>query len=304
MCPQRVILYSLLLASLLISPLGLADESRRILTADASKQGVGQNIIFVEKLIHESAAAKQILQSDNPEARAMREQAISHLDEAKAAEAQGNAEAVAEALNKAKKAIFTGIRLVGKKTVSDKRQDNYNKKRKSLESLLVAHKRIRKENEQGQDANTQATKEAPETEAYTETKMQEAQAHYDKGEFVEAGEVLNNAYLSLKLSLTKLRDGKKLVRSLHFETTEDEYIYELRRNDTHNMLINTVLKEKRKDPRLGPLMDIPLKEAEKQRAAAEQQAGSGDFESAIKTMEESTKHIIRAIRMAGIYIPG
>ena len=282
----------------------MADEPRRILTADASKLGVGQNIGFVEKLVHESAAAKQILQSDNAEARALREKAITYLEEARAAEAQGNAEAVNEALNKAKKAIFTGIRLVGKKTVNDKKQENYNKKRKSLESLLVAHKRIRKENEQGQDANTQATRAAPETEAYTEAKMQEAQAHYDKGEFVKAGEVLNNAYLSLKLSLTNLRDGKKLVRSLHFETKEDEYIYELRRNDTHNMLINTVLKEKRKDPRLGPLMDIPLKEAEKQRAKAEQQAGNGDFENAIKTMEESTRQIIRAIRMAGIFIPG
>ena len=304
MHPLQVIIYILLLASLLIAPLGLADEARRIVTADASKLGVGQNIGFVEKLVHESAAAKQILQSDNAEARALREKAITHLEEARTAEAQGNAEAVNEALNKAKKAIFTGIRLVGKKTVNDKKQENYNKKRKSLESLLVAHKRIRKENEQGQDANTQATRASLKTETYTEAKMQEAQAHYDIGEFVEAGEVLNIAYLSLKLSLTKLRDGKKLVRSLHFETKEDEYKYELRRNDTHNMLINTVLKEKREDPRLGKLMDIPLKEAEKQRATAEQQAGSGDFESAIKTMEESTKHIIRAIRMAGIFIPG
>jgi len=289
---------------LLITPLGMADEPRRILTADARKQGVGQNIGFVEKLIHESAAAKQILQSDNQEARALREKAIRHLGEARAAEEQGNARAVAEALNKAKQAIFTGMRLVGGQVVKDKKQEDYTKKRHSLESLLAAHQRIRKENEQGQDANTQATQEAAEIGAYTQTKMQEAQAHYDKGELVEAGDVLNNAYLSLKLSLTKLRDGKTLVRSLHFETREDEYQYELRRNDTHNMLINTVLKEKLADPRLGKFMGIPLKEAEKLRAEAEQQAGNGDFESAIKTLEESTKYIIRAIRMAGIYIPG
>ena len=276
----------------------MADESRRIITADASKLGVGQNIGFVEKLIHESAAAKQILKSDNPEARAFQEKAIMHLDEARAAEKQGNAEAVAKALNKAKLAIFMGMRLVGGKVVKDKKQENYNKKRHSLESLLAAHKRIRKENESGQDSRD------AEVETHTQKRMQEAQTHYDNGELIKAGDVLNNAYLSLKLSLVKLRDGKTLVRSLHFETREDEYRYELRRNDTHNMLINTVLKKKREDPRLGKLMDIPLKEADKLRTEAEQQAGSENYEAAIKTLEESTKHIIRAIRMAGIFIPG
>ena len=301
---QRDIFYILLLTSIFFTPPGIADEPRRIVTANASKLGVGQNIGFVEKLVHESAAAKQILQSDNSEAQALREKAIKHLEEAKVAEEQGNAEAVTEALNKAKRAIFAGMRLVSGKVVKDKKQDNYNKKRKSLESLLAAHQRIRKENEQGQDASTKATRGAPETEAYTIAKMQEAQTHYNKGDFIKAGEVLNNAYLSLKLSLTKLRSGKTLVRSLHFETKEDEYLYELRRNNTHNMLINTVLKKKREDPRFGKLMDIPLKEADKQRVTAEQQAGNGEFENAIKTMEESTRHIIRAIRMGGIFIPG
>lgn len=282
----------------------MADEPRRILTADASKSGVGQNIGFVDKLIHESATAKQILQSDNAEARALQKKAVTHLNEARAAEKQGDAKAVTRALNEAKRAIFMGMRLVGGKVVKDKKQENFNKKRQSLESLLAAHKRIRKENEQGKEANTQATQEAGDVEAHTQARMQEAQSQYDKGKLTEAMDVLNNAYLSLKLSLTKLRDGKTLVRSLHFETREDEYQYELRRNDTHNMLINTVLKKKRADPRLGKLMDIPLKQADKLRAEAEQQADSKNYETAIKTLEESTKNIIRAIRMAGIFIPG
>jgi len=302
--PHRVHIFIFLLGSLLIAPLARAEEPPRIIAADAHKLGVGQNIGFVEKLIYESAASKQIQQGDNPEARDLREKAITHLNEARAAEAQGNTEAVAEALNKAKGAIFTSMKLIGGKDVKDKRRENYNKKRQSLESLLAAHKRISKENALGKDVNRQVSQEAAETEGYTQAKMQEAQAHYDKGELVEAGDVLNNAYYSIKLSLTKLRDGKTLVRSLHFETRKDEYQYELRRNDTHNMLINTVLKEKRADPRLGKLMDIPLKKAEELRTEAKQKADSGDYESAIKILEESTNHIIRSIRMAGIFIPG
>ena len=296
MRPQRIGFFGLLLSSLLVAAICLADEPRRVHAADARKAGVGQNLGFVEKLIHESAASKQIQQSDNTEAKALRAEALTHLGEAKAAESQGNSAAAVEALDKAKKAIFTAMRLIGGKAVKNKRQGNYNNKLKSLESLMMAHQRIGKESDQEQAAI--------ETENHVKAKMQEAQAHYDKGEMIEARDILNNAYLSLKLSLTHMRDGKKLVRSLHFETKEDEYRYELRRNDTHNMLINTVLKEKRADPRLGKLMDIPLNAAEKFRTEAEQQAAAGNFESAIKTMEQSTKDIIRAIRMAGIFIPG
>ena len=304
----RTVLFVLLLGSLFLTLVCVADEPRRIITADASKQGVGQNIGFVEKLINESAAAKQILQSDNQEALALREKAIALLDEARAAQVQGNAEAAAQALNKAKQAIFAGMRLVGGKVVKDKRQENYQKKRHGLESLLAAHQRIRKENEQKQDvsvkAKSKASQQALQTESHVLEKMQEAQVLYDKGKLVDAGAVLNDAYLSLKVSLVKLRDGKTLVRSLHFETKQDEYRYELSRNDTHNLLINTVLKEKRADPRLGKLMDVPLKKAEQLRREAVEQAGRGDFDAAIKTLEDSTKYIIRAIRMAGIYIPG
>jgi hypothetical protein len=298
----RFLLFPLLFASLITASSVMADEPHRIHTAEARQQGVGQNIGFVEKLVHQSAAAQQILQSDNQEAKALRTQALSYLDDARAAEAKGDSAAAAESLNKAKQAIFKAMRLVGGKVVKDKRKENYNKKRQSLLSLLEAHQRIRQEDKAS--INEALAQEAGEAQAYTKEKMQEAQSLYERDDLVQAMEVLNNAYLSLKVSLTHLREGKTLVRSLNFATKEDEYRYELRRNDTHNMLINTVLKEKHEDPRLGPLMDIPLKEAARLRAEAEQQAAQGDYEAAIKTLEAATKQVIRAIRMAGIFIPG
>jgi len=303
---QGTSFYSLLLGCLLVSSISTAEELRRIHTADASKQGVGQNIGFVEKLLNESAAAQQILQSDNQQARALQQEANTRLDAARAAQAQGNDKTAAAALNDAKKAIFTAMRLVGGKVVKDKKQENYNKKRQGLEALLAAHQRIRTENAQQPSAAAQpgGAKAAALTEAHTREKMQEAQALYDAGKLDEAGTVLNDAYLGLKVSLTKMRDGQTLVRELHFETAADEYRYELRRNDTHNILINTVLKEKLADPKLGMLMNIPLKKAGQLRTQAEQQAADGDFSAAIKTLEDSTLNIIRAIRMGGIFIPG
>jgi hypothetical protein len=47
-----------------------------------------------------------------------------------------------------------------------------------------------------------------------------------------------------------------------------------------------------------------MKKAEELRQQGEKEASNGNFEKAIKILEESTQQIIRAIRMAGIFIPG
>lgn len=285
-----------LFTALLPLSLGLSQETRRFSTAEAAKLGVGQNIEFVERLIHESVAAKQILESNNQEAHNLREKALRQMQVAREAEAKGDSKAVAEALHEAKTAIFKGMQLVGQKVVAEKKQENYQKKRQSLESLLQAHERIVAE----QDSDPASL----EVGEFARSKLDEARAQSDQGNYAEALNLTNSAYLSVKLSLTKLREGKTLVRSLNFETREDEYQYELGRNNTHNMLVNTVLKEKRNDPRLGKLMDIPMKQAENLRSQAEAEAANGDYETAIRTMEQSTRQIIKAIRMAGIFIPG
>ena len=282
----------------------MTQESPRILAAEATKQGVGQNIGFVERLINESAAAKQIIEGDNEEAKALREKSIVHLKAAFAAQQQGDVEAVAESLSNAKQAIFAAMRLVGGKVVKDKKRENYNKKLQSLKSLLEAHQHVREEKLAVGGAGKKIAQAAEEVEGHVKDKMAEAQAEFDRGELDAAMSSLNSAYLSVKLSITQMHNGDRLVRSLHFETREDEYRYELDRNDTHKMLIHTVLKEKYEDPRLGKLMDIPLQKAGELRGQAEKQAGEGDFDAAIKLLEESTQQVIRAIRMAGIYIPG
>ena len=200
-----IILFFYLFTALFPLSLGLSQEAKRISSAEAAKLGVGQNIEFVERLINESAAAKQIIDSDNSEAHKLRETALQHLKDAREADAKGDSQAVAEALHKAKTTIFKGMRLVGKKVVADKKQDNYQKKRKSLEALLEAHQRII--TEKGNDSSSQ------EVENFAREKMKEAQTQSKKGNFNEAQSLINSAYLSVKTSITKFRDGKTLVRT-------------------------------------------------------------------------------------------
>jgi hypothetical protein len=40
------------------------------------------------------------------------------------------------------------------------------------------------------------------------------------------------------------------------------------------------------------------------RVEAEEQASRGNFDAALKSIDESTRELVRAIRTAGVYIPG
>lgn len=276
-------------------PQSQTQPTHRIVSADAQKQGVGQNIQFVEQLVNHSSAATQISQGDNAEAKALQEQAKHELEKAKRAQESGDTQAVSDALNKAKGAMFQAMRLSGEKVVKEKQQKDFNTRVQSVNALLEAHKRIRTEKNLAQPAQ--------DVEEHVITEIQKAHAEFNKGQIAKAIELADAAYLSVKLSVTRLRDGDTLVRELHFETKQDEYQYELERNKTHQILVNVVLKEKI-SAQMSMLMKIPMAKAEELHKQAEQEAAKGDYDKAIETLDQSTQQIIRAIRMAGIYIPG
>lgn len=311
-CVVPSVLFCLILlsqtATSAYSTLSLADEQavplsterqaqvpRQIHSADAQKLGVGQDIQFVEQLVIQSAAAKTIQHSDNAKAKALQQEAIQDLKRARQAQQAGDTQTVREALHEAKSKLFQAIRMTGEKEVKDKQQRDFKARVKSTTALLEAHKRIRVQKQLG--------KPAREVEQHVASQIQSAQNEFNKGRLGKAMTQINAAYLSIKLSVTRLRDGDTLVRELHFETKEDEYKYELERNRTHRILVEVVLKEKL-SPRMSLLMKTPMAKAEELRALAVQQAESGDYDKAIHTLEQSTQQIIRAIRMAGVYIPG
>ena len=104
-------------------------------------------------------------------------------------------------------------------------------------------------------------------------------------------------------SIKSMRGGETLVRILNFETAEEEYHYELDRNDTYQMLIQMLIED-RMTLKVTTRIQQFLNEADSLRAMAKNQASKGDFRSAIKSLENSTQKLIFAMRNAGFVIPG
>ena len=52
------------------------------------------------------------------------------------------------------------------------------------------------------------------------------------------------------------------------------------------------------------MVDQSVAAAAKLRAQAEEEASRRDHETAVRTLEQSTRELVKAIRGAGVYIPG
>ncbi|MEW8247235.1 MAG: hypothetical protein AB2768_14500, partial [Candidatus Thiodiazotropha endolucinida] len=124
------------------------------------------------------------------------------------------------------------------------------------------------------------------------------------GKIKEAQIQLDIAYETVKQEVEKLRSGDTLIRSLVFASNEEEYAYELDRNETHFMLVKLLLEDRDINAGTQSAVDEYLAEARRLRKLADKASEDGDFEEGIKKLEESTKQIVRAIRRAGVYIPG
>ena len=252
----------------------------------------------IKTLTEDSSAARQIRESNASEAKARHGEARSLYREARAAYEAGDYTNAAELLKRATRVMFKAVRLANpEKVLEAKRRRDYESRLSSVNALLAAHQRVSRE--KGTE------EEAGELRELVNRRVAHAEALAGHGELVKGRKALDEAYVAIKIAIESLRGGDTLVRTLDFATKEEEYHYELDRNESFRMLVNVLVTEKaRSTPGLQKMVDLFMAQAARSRAAAEERARAGDFAAAVTGLEEATKHIGRAIRSAGIYIPG
>ena len=263
-----------------------------------NKEQLERRLVSVATLIEKSSAAKQIEASGKPEAQAMRAKARELRQQAEDAYKAGKYPDATRTLDQAARAMMESVRLAApEQLTAEKKQRDFDNRMESVKALLSAQKRISAEKKLGA--------KGAETSNQIEAQMREAAALAAAGKLDEGRALLDKVYVATKMSIESMREGDTLVRSLNFASKEEEYHYELDRNDTHKMLVKVLLEEKRaSNPNLESMVQKYLDQAAALRTSAEGMAGKRDFESAIRTLEDSTKELVRAIRSAGIYIPG
>lgn len=252
---------------------------------------------FIKNLLKNSSAARKVKQSNNPVVSDLYNDAWLMYKRALSARDYHDPEVMNEALFHSTELMFRAVRLSEHKQLVDvKKQEEFNRRIESIDALLNAHKRISDEKK--------LNGKHDELEEVVRNKVGIANDLVSKGKITAAYKIADEAYVQIKIAISKLRNGETLIRSLHFATAKDEYLYEMDRNDTHKMLVRLLLEEKLKNISLKKRTQAYLDKAKILRQEAEEHAANKDYKAAIKSCEKSTQQYVRAIRASGLYIPG
>lgn len=296
---KPVVLLSMLLLSgpalAQATPAAAAPETAasRLAGNKIDKTQLSSNLDSVGKLLESSSAARQIESSKAPEAMQRRDRARELHRAAKAALDQGNLEKASALLSESRSTFFDAVRFAAPEEVTAKKLENdYLLRLESVQALLGAYKRV---------SGEKSAKGVNETVAQIEKSIAAGAVLAQERKFKEAHAEIDRAYLVAKAGLTSLRSGDTLTRSLNFANKEEEYHYEIDRNNTHQMLIKVLVDEQKAS---SDMVKSFLSKAAELRLKADAAAARKDYAEAVKLLEESTAELVRAIRNAGIYIPG
>jgi hypothetical protein len=262
------------------------------------REQIERRVQSVGTLIEASSAARQIESSGDAGARAKRDNARLMHREAEATLRAGDLAAARQLLDLAAREMMAGARLAQPEQVTgEKARRDFDARLESAQALLAAQQRITQEKSAG--------REAQEAARSIEQQIAQAQKLAAMDRIGEARPLIDRAYLTARVSIETLRRGDTLVRALNFASKREEYDYEIDRNDSHRMLINVLLAERKDASGAMPAaMQSYIDKAAVLRGEAQAQGGRGDHVGAIKLLEDSTRELVRAIRSGGIYIPG
>ncbi|MBF0437425.1 MAG: hypothetical protein HQL77_18960 [Magnetococcales bacterium] len=173
-------------------------------------------------------------------------------------------------------------------------EQDFETRLKNVDALTVSLDRIIKEKNAG--------KEVQDSSTLVQQMTEEARKLTRAGEFDKGRHVLDKAYVIVRASMEQLRRGDTLAETRHLTSKEEEYFHEMDRNDTYRMLVGILIAQEINS--LDPMVKNFIVESAELRRQANQQGESRKFLEAIKSLENSTMALIRAIRESGLNIPG
>ncbi|UCD68717.1 MAG: hypothetical protein JSW48_00980 [Betaproteobacteria bacterium] len=123
------------------------------------------------------------------------------------------------------------------------------------------------------------------------------------GDYERAVTKLSALAARLEVELVRLRHQQTLIHELKFDTIEEEYVYERKRNRSYAMLLQMAIHEVEVRPAVSSQPTKTLQTNESERDRAESAARAGDPAQALKIIEAATNELVQALRKTGMYLP-
>ena len=133
--------------------------------------------------------------------------------------------------------------------------------------------------------------------------LEQADLLFNQEKYAQANLHLVSIYEDVVVIVSEARRNQSIVHRLKLDTPAKEYAYELERNKSYEILVDVSIAEKQ-NPDKALLLDIQKFVGQSQGLVeeAKAQAASGEYVRAIKTLEDATSHLVRALRSAGVMV--
>ena len=129
--------------------------------------------------------------------------------------------------------------------------------------------------------------------------MSNAESAYDDGDLALANHLMRQAADIVDIALSDARHKDVLLHELTFESLEEEYAYEINRNESYVKLIDLMQKKSAPSQASAAYVQKLIEENAKLREQADKLVSEGNLEQGISVMENCTDKLSRALRVSG-----
>lgn len=245
---------------------------------------------YAKTVVFESSSARRIEESDNTDARERLSLAQEKYRRARAAqEAQDFAQAE-EFVNEALRLVTSASQMLpntNEQAAKDK--SRFNELLTQLETYSTWHQNSSLVNTHPDDDQKQI-----------QDQTAKAKELANSGDYTKANELLSNLLGAVVMKTNSSLKDKTSTYDLNFSSPEEEYSYELARNEEFLRLIPIAIAQKQPSEGMKSLMEKFIEKSSKLRLEAERQLEQQQTEAAIESMQKSTEELSRAIKLSGV----
>ncbi len=258
---------------------------------DKEKNATLNKLNLLGYILTKSKRTKEVQASGNAEAISILGMAFQHYDEAKIFMGEKDYKKSDAEIQKSLQRISVSFRMV----VDKEREAEI-----SGEQYKLLYSRVKNFNDLFNQLPADKVKGILDSEQVN-LLIKKAESLYATGDSKMALEPLEKAADMLEQALSDARKNETVVYSLDFSTPEDEYDYELDRNDNYTLLANMILDNNSVENRKKlPLIRMLMNKNEELVVAAEKQFVDGKIKTAITLLEKGNKTLVRALRLGGL----
>ncbi|WP_207063279.1 hypothetical protein [Motiliproteus sp. SC1-56] len=258
--------------------------------AATSQALLQQKYALLQHMLEHSASTQRIEQGANDLARERLNHARDQLRVAQQALEAGQLDAAREKINQAMQFYSSAAGNVADPTdKGEAQQTRFKELSVSIESfrLYVQRAMVKSEDDNPLDGER------------LDNLLQLASHLADHGNYGQANELLNEAYMLTITAVSALKGGTTIVYSQDFDTPEQEYLYELERYKGLQKLFKL----------LSPSGELPAKyqwtrpsldESAAYFDQAQTLAGRADYPQALEQLNEASKKLTQVLRLLGL----